>query len=83
MSTRNKRPTYLVFGQPTDSKSRKTLIWSVSSSLGGPPLGRIVWRGGWRRYVFQPFNDTVFDSSCLRELAEKLLHATQAHCVTR
>lgn len=31
-------------------------------------LGIIKWRAGWRRYVFEPESETVFDSSCLKEI---------------
>lgn len=33
-------------------------------------LGLIKWRGSFRKYAFFPEADTVWDSSCLREVIE-------------
>ena len=58
-------------------KGRKTQMWEVSSIMGGCILGYIQWRSGWRKYVFQPAEDTVFDASCLREMADFLEQETR------
>lgn len=33
-------------------------------------LGEIRWHAPWRRYVFAPDRDRVFDPECLREIAD-------------
>lgn len=47
---------------------RKTEVWSVESSTSHVYLGTILWRTGWRRYVFEPGPNTVFDAACLAEI---------------
>jgi hypothetical protein len=31
-------------------------------------LGNVKWYAPWRRYTFHPAQDTLFDSSCLKEI---------------
>lgn len=54
----------------------KTSIHHVYSAHDGSYLGDIKWRSGWRRYIFAPNNShevvTVFDASCLEEIANFL-----------
>ena len=45
-----------------------TSVWAVASK-GGASLGFVSWYSPWRRYVFRPTSGTLFDASCLRELA--------------
>ena len=47
---------------------RKTKVFSVQS-LKNEDLGQIVFRPQWRRYVFEPKENTIFDASCLFELS--------------
>jgi hypothetical protein len=49
-------------------KKRKTEVWEVESSDGKTYLGTVLWRTGWRRYVFEPADRSVFDSACLGEI---------------
>lgn len=55
-----------------DSTSGKTSQWSVVSKRNDEEtfLGYISWRAQWRRYVFFPAYKTLFDASCMREVAE-------------
>lgn len=52
------------------SKSGLTDIYTVFSR--GIPLGEIRWYSHWRKYTFSPNPGTVFDNTCLIEIA--------AHC---
>lgn len=49
-----------------------TSIYDVLSAAAysQSPLGVIKWRSGWRRYVFLPEVETVFDAGCLTEIVE-------------
>lgn len=51
--------------------------WTVKNAKDQLELGFIGWHSGWRRYVFEPKDETVFDSECLMELAEFLQSATR------
>lgn len=33
-------------------------------------LGIIKWHNHWRKYVFEPFSSTIFDSSCLKDITK-------------
>ena len=60
--------TYLLFtlGPPKP----KTKTWLVSSRLNGNSVGVVEWHGPWRRYVFAPDQDTIFEETCLRQIAD-------------
>jgi hypothetical protein len=64
--------SYLQFEQIGRSASGKTRIVAVRTRDGARPLGVLEWYGPWRKYTFAPRGDTVFDASCLQDIA--------AHC---
>ena len=53
--------------QKTPGKTKK---WEVFSANGGQALGVIKWWGAWRKYAFFPNTDTLFESDCLRAIAD-------------
>lgn len=69
---------YIEFKQCELPRGRKTQAWEVSSIAGGCLLGYVQWKTGWRRYTFEPTEDTVFDALCLKELAQFLETQTAA-----
>lgn len=50
----------------------KTLVLEVCSASNGGPLGEIRWYPAWRRYVFAPNGRTLFDSTCMKEITDKI-----------
>lgn len=48
-------------------KGYKTKRWEVLAN-DNAVLGKIFWFGRWRQYVFQPAEQTVFNSKCLDDL---------------
>lgn len=66
---------YLKFSEHT-SASGKTAVIIVSSAANDAPLGVINWYSSWRRYVFHPANDTLFDNECLKEISRKIMNLT-------
>lgn len=70
---------YINFANPTKSESGKTLIVGVFSVQGGSWLGYISWFAKWRRYVFCPGPETVFDANCLAAIEGKLANMTSDH----
>ena len=59
---------------PTDF-SRKTGIWDVvtkggKKEVGGLVLGRISWWSGWRKYAFFPSGNSLYEPTCLRDIAQ-------------
>ena len=61
--------SFLNFIGPQPSDTGKTSIWIVYAR-GGGQIGIIKWFGRWRCYSFFPLTDTVFERSCLRDLAD-------------
>jgi hypothetical protein len=48
--------------------NKKTKTWQVWS--GDVFLGLISWKAQWRKYVFFPHADTLYDSICLMDIAD-------------
>nr|WP_299067117.1 hypothetical protein [uncultured Allomuricauda sp.] len=61
----------LIFKEVKDTG--KTKVWEVSSRHNDVVLGKIGWYPQWRRYVFYPFPNMLFDYACLRETG-KFIH---------
>ncbi len=49
-------------------QGEKTNQYEVTSKAS-VLLGRIKWYGAWRRYVFFPNIETIFDAACLSDIA--------------
>ena len=50
---------------------RKTNIYEVLEKGGGitSRLGEIRWFGRWRKYAFYPVGGTLYEETCMREIA--------------
>ena len=60
---------------PTEPKP-KTKTWEVWTKEKGKPsfeggdfLGGVRWFGPWRCYAFYPTPNTIFEKTCLRDIA--------------
>lgn len=51
------------------SSSGKTSVWTVGGE-GDNCIGSIDWYGRWRSYVFNPRPETIFEQTCLRDIAQ-------------
>ena len=58
---------YLDFIQIRDTG--KTKVWQVQNKSGAA-IGKIGWYGPWRKYVFYPHSDTLWDNACLRDMVK-------------
>lgn len=56
----------------------KTEIWTIHSKSGGC-LGSVVWYPNWRKYVFFPNTDTIWDQKCLSEITVFLEKVNKNH----
>ena len=61
--------SFLIFQEIVEDK-RKTKIFYIKSSRSDADLGSIAYYNRWRKYVFYPSNDIIFDTSCLKEIIE-------------
>lgn len=59
--------------QPKDPK-RKTDIYLVYNKENKVCLGRVAWHGGFRKFSFSPYENLVFESQCLQDIAKFLNH---------
>lgn len=57
----------------------KTRRWDVINVRTGYDIGEIQWYGGFRKYVFFPENETLFDHDCLKLIADFIETATKQH----
>lgn len=65
------KKSYLKFVELPASQ-RKTKFIEVWSAEEQHLLGTISFKSQWRHYCFFPRGETVFDTSCLREIIERL-----------
>lgn len=55
---------------PKLKPSHKTDRWQVIANEGDDDLGEVYWNTGWRRYIFAPYSNCIFEQDCLRDIAE-------------
>lgn len=48
----------------------KTRRWLVLAKADGYQLGVVKWFARWYQYAFFPTADTVFEKTCLRDIAQ-------------
>lgn len=65
--------------RPVPAPDRKTSIWEVCSIQGGLSLGEVKWFAHWRQYTFWPAVGTIYDESCMREIADFVEAETKKH----
>lgn len=70
--------TYISFCKGPKELKRKSDIYSIRS-LDGDLLGYIKWFPSWRKYVFYPYQNTVYEETCLREVAEFIEQETKLY----
>jgi len=73
---------YVKFSFVRDSKTGLTKIWDIKSNEN-ILLGKVKWFGQWRKYVFFPEDDTIFDNLCLNEIKIFIEEETENHKKTR
>jgi len=71
--------SYLDYEFVGRTESGKTCIWDVKSRGNSAPLGQVKWYDAWRKYVFYPSPNTLFDYSCLQEIALFCHTNTRSH----
>ena len=59
--------TYIQFIEGTPKP--KTNTWEVVTRRGRAVIGEIFWYSPWRKYCFFPQPNTVYEWTCLREIA--------------
>jgi hypothetical protein len=70
METVIKVTKYLNFTDISSNYPDRTTKTIGVGNNSGEKLGYIMWRSSWRRYIFSPLEDTIFDTSCLNDIVE-------------
>jgi hypothetical protein len=60
---------WLEFEKTQRDKGKKTDFFYVNNKATNVTVGAIRWYGGFRKYVFEPNANTIFDASCLADIA--------------
>ena len=55
-----------------------TKIWEIKPKKEELPLGFIKWYPPWRKYAFFPVDDTLYEPTCLRDIAKFIEGQMQA-----
>ena len=50
-------------------QGEKTNVWNVDVKSNKATLGQIKWYSGWRKYSFFPLLGTLYEPTCLRDIA--------------
>ncbi len=83
--------SYIRFDKLPRKKGAKTDRWEVNTegkdyddrNLKYTDLGIVQWFVWWRRYVFAPKGNTLYDPGCLREIADFCERETKQHALLR
>jgi hypothetical protein len=54
-------------------------VWPEDDARHERPLGNIQWFGRWRKYAFNPLPGTVYEETCMEEIAQFMREETKAH----
>ena len=73
--------TFIQFKRVRDREKGVTQFWWVreGSTQEGNTIGAVKWFGRWRKYGYFPWNDTVYEETCQREIAEFCEALTKRH----
>jgi len=73
-------PKYIQFVNAGFSSSGKTKVWEVATKENPKQvIGEVRWFASWRGYAFYPYDKTVFEKTCLRDIALFCEDATNLH----
>ncbi len=75
-------PKWFVMSPAPVERGRRTRRWKATSR-DGALLGFVEWYRPWRCYAFFPHSDTIFEKTCLRDLADWCEQATSDHLAAR
>jgi len=64
-------------------KCDKTDIYSVVSRISHIELGEIKWSCSWRQYAFFPIGFTLYEETCLRDIADFLVLLRRKHVTVK
>lgn len=63
---------YMIFTRRRELERGKTQVWYVRNKTSASLLGKFIWYGSWRQYIFEPSPGTIFNHVCLLEIIKAL-----------
>lgn len=69
---------YIRIQQINTDPSRKTKTFIVINTRSDFTIGTIRWYCPWKRYVFLPKSDTVWDIGCMQEIIDFIKNIKKA-----
>ena len=69
--------TFITFHDVGKSDSGKTQRFDVRNS--GAVLGWVYWYSPWRKYIYHASPGTLYEETCLTEIAEFVAEKTREH----
>lgn len=70
---------YLFVEEKNPARKRKTKIFELCSKSSNVGLGMIYYYPAWRRFVFAPDNEAMFDPRCLEDIVKFLNEQNKLH----
>lgn len=55
--------------EKAEKHNPKTGVWDVIAKEDGIVLGQVKWFARWRKYVFHPGYNTVYELDCLSDIS--------------
>ena len=69
-----KYPHFKIFGRQLTGK--KTPNYEIFNIRSGDLLGSIKWYYNWRKFVFMPMGNSVWDDKCLADITDAIKKIT-------
>lgn len=60
-------------------RKAKTSVWECRNNRSGSVLGIVKWYSQWREYCYFPYECSLYNDSCLNDIANFLNKITRAH----
>ncbi|MBI2108731.1 MAG: hypothetical protein HYT93_00920 [Parcubacteria group bacterium] len=71
--------TYIYFQEIESNDTRDISHYEVRNTKERAFLGYISWFPRWNTYVFHPREQTIYEETCLREIAQFCVLVTKKH----
>ncbi len=68
---------WIRFESTPNKPGAKTGLWIVRSLSDGTPIGLVRWIPGWRTYGYFPYEGTMYEDDCLRDIAQFIVDRMQ------
>lgn len=77
--------SFISFFREESRETGVTQVWRVTEGVSeeGAPLGEVRWFPPWRKYAYFPRTRTVYEETCMQEIAHFCVTLTRLHRARR